>query len=200
VVVVHNGIAVPDEPAPPPGLETLRIVCIARLAASKGQETLLRALSIAGPGIEAELAGDDLEQGGRYRRALEQLARELGLDGRVRFLGHRSDVDELLREADALVLPSVLEGLPIAVLEAMAYGRPVIATAAGGTPELVRDGETGLLVGWDDAGGLATALGRLRDDVALRRRLGRAGRERVEREFTLERMVERTLAVYETVV
>jgi glycosyltransferase involved in cell wall biosynthesis len=146
--------------------------------------------------VDVSFAGDDLEGGGSYRRELEQLAARVGVSDRVTFLGRRDDVGQLLDMSHALVLPSVLEGLPIVVLEAMAHARAVIATAVGGTPEVVEDGETGLLVGWEDEAALAAALERLRDDRGLAMRLGREGRTRVEREFTLERMVERTLAVY----
>jgi glycosyltransferase involved in cell wall biosynthesis len=198
VLVIANGVALPTA-SPPPGGNSVRAVCIARLAPSKGQETLLRALALAEPGIEVDFVGDDLEQGGRYRRTLEQLAIELDVDARAHFLGFRGDVGDLIDRSDLLVLPSQLEGLPIVVLEAMARERAVVATAVGGTRELVRNGETGLLVDWNDAAGLAAALSRLRDDAELRRRLGVAGRRRVEEEFTLERMIGRTLAVYAAV-
>jgi glycosyltransferase involved in cell wall biosynthesis len=195
VVVVHNGVAVPEHPLRPAG-ETLRVVCVARLAPSKGQHTLLRALAMTS-GVAIDFVGDDLERGGAYRRELEGLAAQLGVTSRVRFLGYRSDVRDVLQSSHVLVLPSVLEGLPIVVLEAMANARAVIATAVGGTPELVDDEKTGLLVGWDDANGLANSLKRLRDEPSLTIRLGEAGRARVEREFTVSRMVEQTLSVYE---
>ncbi len=196
VAVIHNGVALPAITAPPPG-ETLRVLCVARLAPSKGQETVLRALARLGEDVEVTFAGDDLERGGTYRTELEQLAEELGVAARARFLGHRSDVDELLRGSHALVLASELEGLPIVVLEAMAQARAVVATAVGGTPELVVEGETGLLVPPRDGAALAQALDRLRHEPGLRARLGASGRARVERDFTLEQMVDRTIAVYE---
>lgn len=104
-------------------------------------------------------------------------------------------VEPYLRALDAFVLPSLWEGLPLAVLEAMFFGLPVVASAVNGTPEAVTDEGTGLLVAPGDPQALADAMARMAGDAKLRARLGAAGREEAERRFTVERMVEETEAV-----
>ena len=202
VVVVHNGVAIgPAAPPPaPPAGGVLRVVCAARLAHVKGQDVLIEALALAGPGIAVEFAGSDLEQGGAFQGRLEARAAELGVKGSVRFLGHREDLPALLDAADALVLPSRDEGLPLVALEAMARARPVVAAAVGGLPELLTDGVTGLLCEPASPVALAAALARLRDEPGLRTRLGAAGHARVAASFTVEQMQGRTLAVYQSVI
>jgi glycosyltransferase involved in cell wall biosynthesis len=194
VTVVHNGVRI-GAPPPAPPERPLRVLCAARLAPVKGQAILLDALADV-EGVHATIAGDDLEADGAYRTELELRADELDLGGRVEFVGHRDDVPALLEQAHALVLPSLDEGLPMVALEAMERGRIVVASAAGGTPELVDDGTTGLLTVPGDAGSLAAALRRLRDEPELHVRMGAAGRLRVERDFTLEATAARTLAVF----
>jgi glycosyltransferase involved in cell wall biosynthesis len=171
---------------------------IARLCDVKGQRELIEATALS-PGVHVALAGADLEQGGAYRAMLEALARERGVSDRVHFLGFRDDAAAVLDQLDVLVLPSWIEGLPIVVLEAMAHAKPVIATPVGGIAELVADGETGLLVPPREPGQLAEAIRSLAADPALRDRLGRAGRERVEREFSESAMTGRVLEVYDAV-
>ena len=199
VVVVHNGVAVGPAVPPPPG-QALRLVCAARLAHVKGQDVLIEALALAGPGIEVGFAGADLEQGGAYRARLEARAAELGVAGSVRFLGHRNDLPALLDAADALVLPSRDEGLPLVALEALARARAVVATAVGGLPELITNDFTGLLCAPGSPESLALALRRLRDEPGLRTRLGEAGHARVAEGFALEQMQARTLAVYRSIL
>jgi len=134
---------------------------------------------------------------GPERTRLERLARRLGVADRVRFLGYIRDVKPVLAALDVFVLPSLWEGMSNAVLEAMAAGLPVVATAVDGSIEQVADGETGLLVPPADAGALARALVRLYRDRSLSDRMGRRGRERVEQEFSLRRTIEETLKLYE---
>lgn len=194
--VIHNGVAVERWEPAVSGPE-LHVACVARLAEVKGQHVLIEALAATGPGIRATLVGAELEsRGPSYRDRLVRQAEALGVANRVELAGFRADARELIAAADALVLPSFREGLPIVVLEAMERGRPVIATAVGGTPEAVLDGATGLLVPAGDAPALAAALRRLRDDPVLRASLGRNGRERAVTEFSLAAMAERTLAAY----
>jgi glycosyltransferase involved in cell wall biosynthesis len=145
------------------------------------------------PGVRTLIAGD-----GPLRGELEETAQAFGLDGAVKFLGHRDDVPRLLAAADMLVLPSIYEGLPNVVLEAMRFGKPVVATAAPGTTELVTDGQTGLLVPIHDPTALARAIRTAVDNRDLAHRLGEAGRARVLSEFSAAAMVERFARLYES--
>jgi len=195
VVTIHNGIE-PAEPAEPVRLaEGPTILEVARLAEVKGQRTLLEAL----PELEAAavLVGEDLERSGEYRRELEELGHRLGVAERVVFAGRRDDVPGLLAGCDVVCLPSTAEGLPLVLLEAMGQGKPIVASAVGGVPELVLDGETGVLVPPGDARALAAALHRVLDEPELARRLGEAGRRRVAERFAAAAAAARILSLYE---
>ena len=144
------------------------------------------------PEVKALLVGD-----GELRPAMEEKVQKLGLSDSVVFTGIRRDVPEILALLDIFVLPSLWEGLPIALLEAMAAGLPVVATAVGGTPEVVVDGVTGFLVPPRDPQALADAILRLLRDPELRQRMGEAGRARVAAHFSIEQMVHKTEALYE---
>jgi glycosyltransferase involved in cell wall biosynthesis len=198
VVVIHNGVAVPAAPGTRQRSSPPRVGEIARLCDVKGQRELIQALRLL-PDVHAVLVGDDLETGGAYRQLLEREAREAGVAERVELAGYREDVDTLLDELDAVVLPSWVEGMPLVLLEAMAHARPVVATSVGGTPEVVVDGETGLLVPPRDPQALAAAIRRLVDGPELARRLGEAGYERVRERFSVEAMTGRVLALYDEV-
>ena len=128
------------------------------------------------------------------------LAATLGIGDRVRFLGQRMDVDELLARAQASILATNWEGFPLSILESMRAGLPVVASAVGGIDEAIRDGDTGYLVPRGDVDALRDRIGRVLASPELRVRMGAAGRRFFEQEFTLERSVRRTLAVYEDVV
>ena len=134
-----------------------------------------------------------------YTEAENEL-RRAGVERLAWLPGGRNDVAQLLLGFDAFVLPSLAEGISNTILEAMASGLPVVATNVGGNPDLLRDGETGLLVPRSDPEALARALRTYIDDPALAARHGRAGRERVEREFSLEVMMRRYMAVYDDVL
>jgi glycosyltransferase involved in cell wall biosynthesis len=196
LLVVHNGVDLPAETSDAPGAG---IVEVARLADVKGQRELIGAVARI-DGATLTLVGRDLEHDGAYERELRALAERLGVAGRVELAGHRDDAKELMAAAAVVALPSHAEGLPMTLLEAMARGRAGVATAVGGTPEVVVDGETGLLVAPGDVDGLAAALERLLRDPGLRARLGRAGRERVAERFTVERTTAAVLALYAEVV
>jgi glycosyltransferase involved in cell wall biosynthesis len=146
------------------------LVFAGRLGPQKAVAVLLDALADV-EGVVLVVAGD-----GPERAALERRAAELRLDGRARFLGSvpRETVLRLFRAADASVLPSAWENFPHTVVEALAVGCPVIATAVGGVPEVVRDGENGLLVPPNDAGALGEAIERFFSDDELRERLAAA--------------------------
>ena len=134
---------------------------------------------------------------GELHDALARQIKSLGLERHVHLTGFRSDVIGLQKSFDVFAMSSVTEGLGSAMLDAMACGIPIVATRAGGIPEAVVDGTSGLLVGTQDEGALAAAIVRLLKDADLRRRLGAAGRQRVVDEFSIEKMVRDTLRVYE---
>jgi glycosyltransferase involved in cell wall biosynthesis len=162
---------------------------VGRLAPQKDHATLLEAAALL-PEVELVLVGD-----GPERPALERRAEELGLRGRVAFLGRRSDVPVLLPSFDVYVQSSRYEGLCLAVLEAQAAGVPVVATPVGGIRDTVVDGETGLLVPVGDPAAVAAAIRRLLDDRPLASELAAAAQESVSA-FSLDLMVERTLELY----
>lgn len=164
---------------------------LARLEPQKGLDVLLRAAAET-PGARFAVAGE-----GPLRAELETLAAELGVAERVRLLGHRSDVPELLAACDAFVLPSLYEGSSLAVLEAMAARRPVVSSAIPGTDELIEDGADGLLVPPGDSAALAAALRGLLGDGELGEGLARRARERVEERFSPAALASGVEAVYE---
>jgi glycosyltransferase involved in cell wall biosynthesis len=168
------------------------LTTVARLVALKDIGTLLRAFERCSPGernLLLLLVGD-----GECRQELETLAGELGIAPRVRFMGFRDDIEGILSASDLFVLSSLTEGMPLSVLEAMAAGLPVVATRVGGVPELVTDGETGLLVAPKDPEALAAALLSLIEDRSSRLRMGRAARARIEESFSFTAMLDQ----YET--
>lgn len=165
-----------------------------RLEPQKDYATLLRAIA-RGSTAALWIAGQ-----GRERKALETLATDLGLGDRVRFLGLRHDIPALLAAADALVLSSAWEGLPNIVLEAMAARRPVVATRVGGTPELVRDGLTGLLVPPRTPAALAAAMTTMeRLPAADRLAMGERGHAIVAQRFALPAVAAQWIALLDEV-
>jgi glycosyltransferase involved in cell wall biosynthesis len=176
------------------GRERAVVLTLARLVWRKGLGTLLDAAAFV-PEVIFAIAGE-----GEERPALEARIRQLGLEERVRLLGQRNDVPALLASCDLFVLPSLFEGLPLSILEAMAAGKPVIATAVPGTREVVREGETGLLFPPGDAPALARAITTVLTDRGLASRLGRAGQARARQEFSAEMMARQVEAVYSEVL
>ena len=173
---------VPDLPVPE-ARERPRLAFAGRLTAPKALGVALEAVA-AVDGVELVLAGD-----GDERAALERRTRELGIEDRVSFLGAqgRGAVLELFRSADAAILSSAWENFPHTLVEALAVGTPVIATAVGGVPEIVADGENGLLVVPGDPAALADAIRRFLGDEELRRRLAAGAAPSTER-FSAERI------------
>ena len=202
--VIHVGVALPavarEREAAPPG-SPLRLLVPANLYEVKGHRYLVQALALLrerGVPVAAAFAGQ-----GYMRPQLEAQIASLGLGSDCRLLGQVAHA-ELLRQIaagswDVVALPSVVtasgekEGIPVALLEAMSHGVPVIGTDAGGVPELVTDG-SGLLVPPGDAAALADAIERVARDAGLRERLGRQGRERVERDFAAPAVARELLA------
>jgi glycosyltransferase involved in cell wall biosynthesis len=134
---------------------------------------------------------------GPLRREIHERIRRHALAGRVTLMDPRPDIPDVLAASDIFVLPSRWEGLPLAIIEAMMAGLPVVATRVGGVPELVEDGVTGFLVPPGDPKALAAALERLASNAGLRRRMGAAGRAKALREFRLERMLSETARLYQ---
>ena len=168
---------------------------VARLLPEKGHRHFLEALA-ALRGAQPRISGLIVGQG-VMRAELEARSRELGLLDSVRFLGERTDVPEILRATDILVLPSTLrEGLSISLLEAMAARRPVVASDVGGNRETIGDSGAGLVVPPADSRSLAVALEALLADPERAHRMGEAGRAKVERDFDIRRMVRQTETIY----
>jgi starch synthase (maltosyl-transferring) len=171
------------------------VVSVGRLERQKGTAFLLAAATNVlqqHPRARFVLVGD-----GPDESALKAQAGGLGIRSSVHFVGWRPDVPQILADADVFVLASLWEGMPNVVLEAMAARCAVLATSVGGCPELVVDGETGLMVGPGDAAALAEALHRLLSAPEERRRMGDAGRTRAETEFGPELMIGRYEGLYE---
>jgi glycosyltransferase involved in cell wall biosynthesis len=179
------------------GLEPddLAMLALAVLREGKGHDVLLGAM----PGVLAEVPRARLlvAGAGETEPALRALAAPLGKA--VDFLGARADAPDLLAASDVVVLASLAEALPTALMEAAAAGRPCVATRVGGVPEIVEDGVTGLLVPPGDSAALARALIRLAREAALRVGMGRAARERAEAQFSLDAQVERTWELWRDV-
>jgi glycosyltransferase involved in cell wall biosynthesis len=203
-VVIPNGVdLVRYTPEPRTSRQTLGlrpagplIGHVARLEPDKDQETLLRAFRIVLDSCaEATLAvvGD-----GALRDRLSNRARSLGVADRVDFLGLRRDVAEILPHLDAFVLSSRNEGLPLAILEAMACGRPVVATAVGAVPELIEHGISGFVVLPGDPSGLAAALATVLQDRQRAEGMGRAARQVVAARFDLDSTVAQYQRLYDS--
>ena len=170
---------------------------IGRLVSQKAQDVFLRAAALvaeAVPDVQFLIVGD-----GPLRPSLERMAVELGL-GRCAFAGVRADIPGVLSILDVFVLSSVLEGLPVVLLEALAAARPVVATRIEGVTEVLQHGATGLLVPPRDPGALADAILALLRDGGLARRLGEAGRKVAEERFPLARAVDEVDRFYATLL
>lgn len=194
--IVHNGI--PDltqEYQAEPDNNSPRLISVARFAAPKDHLTLLQALS----GLNHLPWTLDLVGDGPKRKDIEKLASHPLLAGRVKFWGTYGAVHELLAESSIFILSSKREGFPISILEAMRAGLPVIATAVGGIGEAVADGETGYLVPAGDSSTMRKRICAVLEDPQLRKKMGFKGRERYLKHFTLDRMVDQTLRVYDEV-
>jgi glycosyltransferase involved in cell wall biosynthesis len=137
---------------------------------------------------------------GPERGQLERRAHELGIMKRTLFLGYQEHVAPYYAALDAMILPSGNEGTPVSAIEALAAGRPVVATRVGGLPDVVREGEDGFLVSRGDVDELADRLERLAADEGLRRRMGEAGRERVLPRYSVERLIDDVDALYRSLL
>jgi glycosyltransferase involved in cell wall biosynthesis len=171
---------------------------VARLAKEKDFETFLRAVAGARetvPALHSVIVGE-----GPLRAHLESFALSLGLTGVVQFLGERKDVGDLIQCFDGFLLTSVIEGMPNVVMESQLLGVPVVATRAGGTVDLIRDGETGLLAAIGDYKALASCIVRLFTEDGLWGRISSAGSQQIREGYTIEQLVSRTETVYRTLL
>ncbi len=180
--------------------ERALVLMVAAMRPEKAHDALLHAVALLkrdGRRVCAALAGD-----GERRTALESLAESLGVRDDVAFLGVRRDVARLLHAADAVVLPShdVVETLPLSVLEAMAAGTPVIASAVGSVPDIVKDGETGLLIPPADAASLADRIGYILKDAARTNRMCVRAHDWVAARYTIEHTTARYQRLFEEVM
>src|SRR5580765_7698673 len=191
--IVHYGIAAGPEPEAYAGTEP-RFLCIGRLIPIKGHVVLLRAFKKVleeRPDARLDIAGRGILEHG-----LKDLSRELGLSEAVHFLGHVTPPQRAIEDAQVVVVPSLGEGFGMVALEAMERARPVIAASIGGLEDLVREGETGLLVDPGDADSLAGAMLRMANDPEAAAEMGRLARIRAVERFPEDRCTERTEEVY----
>jgi glycosyltransferase involved in cell wall biosynthesis len=203
VDVVHYGLdELPkpwaENPELPIAADARVLLCVGRLAQQKGVDTAIRALAAVRehhPKTVLLVLGE-----GPARKRLEALARELDVGDSVHMPGRLGDVTALYRRADLLVHPVRWEGFGLALLEAMLAAKPVVASAVSAAPEIVVDGVTGLLVPPDRPDTLAEAVSSLLDDPARADALGRTGLGRARAEFSVAKMAERTLEVYDRVL
>lgn len=194
-VVIYPGIDVSRFSGNRTAHQGLVIGTACRLEPVKGLGDLLQAVALLAPqfpDVRLEIAGD-----GSLRPSLQQEIRRLGIAGCVSLIGWQQDLPSLMAGWDIFAMPSLDEGFPVAGLEAMAAGLPVVASAVGGLPELVQDGETGWLVPAAAPTELAARLAELIRDGAMREAMGRAGRQRVLHEFSIARMIAQTVALYD---
>jgi glycosyltransferase involved in cell wall biosynthesis len=170
---------------------------VAALVPHKGQRYLIEAARQVVqhmPDVRFVILGE-----GELREQLERQVHEHHLQKHVLLPGFRTDVIGCIKGVDLFAMSSVTEGLGTSLLDAMACARPIVATTAGGIPEIVEDGATGVLVPPRDHTALADAIVRMLSDAALRQRIGNAGLARVSERFTVDRMVDETAKVYERV-
>ena len=195
--VTLNGISPGREDSLPFGLETHDsvVLTMGRLHRQKGYDYLIRAIAevkLEMPTVKMLIVGE-----GEEENNLKNLVKSLDLSKEVIFTGLCLNVVKILSSAELFVLPSLWEGMPNAVLEAMAAAKPVVATRVGGVPELVVDGETGILVPSEDTAALARAIVDLLKDTRKADRMGKAGRERVRQHFSMTAMVAKTDSLYQ---
>lgn len=198
-VVVHYGLRPGPPPPPVPRHHNgRRFLAVGRLERQKGFDVLIEAVASAsaiGADVRVDICGD-----GSQRSMLQAHIEHCGVGDRVRLLGQRDDVQQLMLGADALVHPARWEGFGLVLLEAMRAGLPVISTRVGAIPEVVADQHSGILVEPDNVSALAASMARLADDDGLLTRLGASGRDRVGAEFQPERTARLTSDVYDAAI
>ena len=190
--IIPNGIDLAAFPMPTQPVAAPIIAHVARMTYEKDHATLVRALArMAHRDAHVQFAGD-----GPERARIEQLARELGVHTRAHLLGETDRVAQVLANARVFVLPSLGEGMSLALLEAMATGLPCVVSDIPANRALIQDDANGLIFHTGDADDLARCLDRVLSDTALARRLGVAARQTVAAQYTVDRFIERHLALY----
>ncbi len=190
-VVIKNAVELQEARLDPTAVPPV-VLSVGRLKAPKDFSTLVKAMALLPrDSCRLRVAGD-----GPERAALSEEIEQFGLGNSIELLGDRDDVSELLREASLFVLSSRSEGMPMSVLEAMATGVPVVASAVGGIPELVAGEESGLLVDPGDSAALAAAIARVIDDAEIRLRFAAAGYTRAGRLFDPEHWRQKHVSLY----
>ena len=180
------------------GATDVLIGAIGRLVWQKGLEYLIKSMPEIvkrHPDIKVIFVGD-----GPFRGSLENLCRQLGVEDKSIFTGYRSDTKEILSAIDIKVIPSLAEGFPMVTLEAMAMEKPIVATCIDGITEQITDGVEGILVPPRDTNALVAAINAIIENKDLASSLGSAARKRVEREFTVEKMIDETEKVYRSLL
>jgi glycosyltransferase involved in cell wall biosynthesis len=212
IKTIYNGIAVSDfsEIKSNPAKKSFGlnddypvVAMIANIRPVKGHIYFIHAASIILKSrnyVQFLIVGGDLSIDGSFQRKLGQLAKRLKVADNVLFLGRRDDISRVLAAVDVLVAPSLTEGFSNVILEAMAAGKPVVATNVDGNREAVLHGKTGLLVAPRDSHSLAHDVGRLLTDASLAKNMGCAGRKRVETYFTVETMINANQDLYRSVI
>ncbi len=202
VEVIHNGVDLSDfsiryQEDPPNKRKDVLIGTVARLSEPKDHGNLLRAFALVRekiPGVRLLLIGD-----GELRSDIELMIHQHGQEKNVDMLGRRSDIPELLAGMDIFVLPSKREGFPISILEAMACGKPVVATDVGGVKEIISSGNDGLIVPPEDHYSLAAAIIRIIEDIGLRKRLESGAVNKIVSNFSKEVMMQKYMNLFNSV-
>jgi len=180
-------------------LKQYDILFVGRLERIKGVETLIEAINIINlrydKVVRVAIVGD-----GSFRKQLEEIVKRLKLNDYVKFLGTRKDINELMKSSRIFVLPSNWEGLPMAILEAMSMRLPIVATDVGGIPEIIKDGENGLLVPPRDSRILAKTIFQLLIDKNLQTRLTQSAYKKVRKEYSIQNYIKNTLNLYESLI
>ena len=206
VTIVHEGVELPALPSAQNRAETRSrfgvapgetlLGCVGALSPDKGQEWVIRALAELRkkfPSTKLLLAGD-----GPCRERLERLAREVGVADGVIFAGFVSDVDRVYSALDVFLLPSLFEALSNSLMSAMAYGIPSIAFKQGGPAEIIEDGKSGLLVEPGNVESLSAAIAKILDEAAVGSSIAAKGRQRIQQDFSANKMLDGIIGVYET--
>ncbi len=213
ITVVYNGIDLDDYRCNRSSLEIRKefglkenqhiVGEIGRLCKAKGQHILVKSVQKVIkkiPDTVFMIVGEDQEKRGEYKKELEDLATNLGVKQHIIFTGYRGDIMDLMHVLDFLILPSLVEGLSVVILEAMLAKKPVIATSIGGNPEIVMDGETGTLIPPEDPDRLAEAIIYHLEHPEISKKMGEMGYERVGKYFSLSQMLDKVMNIYKEVL